>query len=318
MQIATLTEMASGTLLEAMLPRAVSLVGQFIEADLAGVARLADGGVSLKLSIAPTRVPGQNPWVESSPLNPNHSANGYALENGLPMVVSDLGTEQRFEDPFLRGLEVARAMIVPILVSGKAIGTLGAYWTQPQTLLPEDVQAAEAIARLLAAGISRARIGKGENQDYGQGVVESADGQSRDDCPAPPAIEIDGLAAALAADVDNKSPSGAGDSPSKPVGKNRRRSVRKPFNKLQWIAPLYRGVLPTLQQFYQVECCDLSNGGVSLYVTSSPQFDSVVIGLGEPPDMKYFSARVVRVQPMQHNGREVYQLGCQFMGRIHL
>jgi hypothetical protein len=305
MQIATLTEMASGTLLEAMLPRAVSLVGQFVEADLAGVARLADNGVSLKTSIAPTRVPGQRPWVELSPLSADDSANGYTLEHGLAMVVSDLETEQRFEDAFLRGLEVARAIVVPILVSDKAIGTLGAYWTQPRTLLPEDVQATEAIARLFSAGISRVHIGNAEGGDHGGGT-ESAAGEPSEYWLAP-------------AGDTGKSASGAGNkAASKPGGKNRRRSARKPFSRWQWIAPLHSGVLPTLQQFYQVECCDLSNGGISLYVATPPQFSSLVIGLGDPPDMKYVTARIVRVLPMRRNGRDVYQLGCQFMGRIHL
>ena len=318
MQIATLTEMASGTLLEAMLPRAVSLVGQFIEADLAGVARLADNGVSLKISIVPTRVPGQTPWIDLSPLSADNSANGYTLEHGLPMVVADLETEQRFEDPFLRGLDVARAMVVPILISDKAIGTLGVYWTQPQTLLREDVQAGEAIARLLSAGISRAHIGSAEGDADRRDATECPDGQLQEYCPAPPANQTDGPAVAPAVDA-GKSESGVGNSATfKKSGKNRRRSARQSFRKRQWIAPLYRGVLPTLQQFYEVECCDLSNGGVSLYVTSPPQFDSLVIGLGEPPDMKYVTARIVRVMPMQHNGREVYQLGCQFMGRVHL
>lgn len=298
----TMVQPGDGTLLEALLPRAVELISEFHEADLGGVAEWSDGGTAVKVSVAPTDIPGGEVSVHRSPPSTAESMNAYALAEGSAIIVTDLPSEARFSDALLAERGVTSAMIVPIVVRDEPVGTLGIYWTRAHRFVPEDVHAAEAIARLLSTKVSRA-------ESWAQDIA-SLRGQG-----APRDIPPEGEGAAGADEVlgdlgDLEKANGS--------GKNRRSSKRLPFQHWQRIAPIYGGVLPTLQQFFKVECCDLSNGGVSLYVASRPLFNSLVVALGAPPDERFFTARVVRVTPQARDGREVYQLGCQFMGRVHL
>ena len=152
----TTVQLGDGTLLESLLPRAVELIGEFHEADLGGVAEWSDGGTAVKVSIAPTDIPGGEVSVHRSPPSTAESMNAYALADGSAIVATDLPSEARFSDALLAERGVTSAMIVPIVVRDEPVGTLGIYWTRTHRFVPEDVQAAEAIARLLSTKVSRA------------------------------------------------------------------------------------------------------------------------------------------------------------------
>lgn len=319
-------------MLESMLPQAVELVGRFLEADLAGVSVLVDNRALLKTSICSTQSPDQEPWVDLTPLSADNSLSAYSVEQDAAIVVSDMEAEERFHDRFLLKLGVARAMVVPITVEETVVGVLGTYWIHPRTFLPEDVEAADAIALLLATRISRVQTmsaGPGATGDHGASTLsDTAEEGDAYTCAATPTSDHHRTEAY---DYRVTAPSG-GDEAVPPeidaimkdlvgehwAGGNRRSSARVAYKAWQPIAPLHGTVMPSLQQFFPVECCDLSNGGISFYADVPPEFKTFVIGLGEPPDLKFFTARIVRVVGKQHNGRTRHLIGCQFLGRVHL
>jgi hypothetical protein len=84
------------------------------------------------------------------------------------------------------------------------------------------------------------------------------------------------------------------------------------------IAPIIAGVIPSHKNFFEVACRDISAGGIAFVLDNPPDFQSLVVALGNPPSVSYFSARVVRVADTVHEGKPAYLVGCQFTGRIHL
>ena len=119
---------------------------------------------------------------------------------------------------------------------------------------------------------------------------------------------------------------GAGDGGTgqafRPVGgkpaKELRTSPRRTYRCRQLIAPMCDGVIPLRSKFFEVECGDISAGGISFYLENAPKFRDLVVGLGQPPSLTYFSAYVVRVMEKVVDGRQVHLVGCRFTGRLHL
>ena len=66
----------------------------------------------------------------------------------------------------------------------------------------------------------------------------------------------------------------------------------------------------------EVECKDISAGGIAFYMRDPPLFNSLVVELGKPPGERYFSAKVVRVSRLDHGGQEAYLVACRFTGRL--
>jgi len=103
-----------------------------------------------------------------------------------------------------------------------------------------------------------------------------------------------------------------------PAGREQRRSPRRTFRYEQLIAPLYSGTLPNKARFFPVECRDLSAGGIAFYLPDAPDFNALVVGLGKPPDLTYFTARVVRVSEEETPDGLRWVIGAQFTGRVHI
>jgi PAS domain S-box-containing protein len=97
-----------------------------------------------------------------------------------------------------------------------------------------------------------------------------------------------------------------------------RSSPRRSYQYRQRIAPMYTVAIPTARDFFEVECRDISAGGVSFYLEGEPDFTALVVGLGRAPDLAYFTARVARVSQESVNGKTRYLVGCRFTGRVHL
>lgn len=103
-----------------------------------------------------------------------------------------------------------------------------------------------------------------------------------------------------------------------PPGKDLRSSPRRNFHYRQLIAPMYNAGLPRKNDFYEVECKDISAGGISFYLDNPPDFQTLVVVLGLAPGLSYFTARVARVVEERINDRVRHVVGCRFIGRVHL
>ena len=69
--------------------------------------------------------------------------------------------------------------------------------------------------------------------------------------------------------------------------------VRVPFSAEQRIAPFDGNRMPDPSEFITVQCCDLATGGLSFLLAERPDFDTLVIAFGEPPEVVYQAAQVV-------------------------
>ncbi|HUT10709.1 MAG TPA: GAF domain-containing protein [Thermoguttaceae bacterium] len=112
------------------------------------------------------------------------------------------------------------------------------------------------------------------------------------------------------------------DQPFKTVGEKtgqeQRNSPRRTFQYRQAIAPMYGDVLPSRKKFFTVVCDDISAGGLSFYMENPPEFEKLVVALGQPPSVSFFTAEVVRVIERELDGQPVHLIGCRFTGRAHL
>ncbi len=113
-------------------------------------------------------------------------------------------------------------------------------------------------------------------------------------------------------------PSSAKDISPPPGRPELRSSPRRPFAYRQRLAPMYDGIKPAKRLFFEVECKDISASGIAFYMNRLPDFDTVVIALGKPPNETYLTARVMRVARTEEQGRIRYLVGCRFLGRISL
>ncbi|MEE8451930.1 MAG: PAS domain S-box protein [Thermoguttaceae bacterium] len=105
--------------------------------------------------------------------------------------------------------------------------------------------------------------------------------------------------------------------PNGSVGSEARTSVRRAFNYKQLIAPMYGGVMPARKEFFQVTCENISAGGFAFFLNYEPDFEYLVVALGQDPMLTFFSARVIRVMEKEHDGKGPYLIGCRFSGRVH-
>lgn len=102
------------------------------------------------------------------------------------------------------------------------------------------------------------------------------------------------------------------------AGRELRRSPRRTFQYRQWIAPVKAHRLPRPSDFFDVQCNDISAGGISFVLDHPPDFEELIVALGQPSKRTYFVARVVRIQIRQEVCGPAYLVGCQFTGRVTL
>ena len=102
------------------------------------------------------------------------------------------------------------------------------------------------------------------------------------------------------------------------TGKEKRSSVRWEYPYRQWVAPIVDGRIPSRRDFFEVQCKDISGGGIAFLVNFPPEFENVVVGLGRSPTLTYFIARVMRVARVEHGDGIGYLVGCRFLARASL
>lgn len=78
------------------------------------------------------------------------------------------------------------------------------------------------------------------------------------------------------------------------------------------------GQMPSADKFRPIRCKDISAGGIAVILDNPPDFEHLVFALGLPPAVKHLTARVVRTQTIERNGRTRYIVGCQFVHRVNV
>jgi PAS domain S-box-containing protein len=103
-----------------------------------------------------------------------------------------------------------------------------------------------------------------------------------------------------------------------PDGPEKRSSPRREYQYRQAIAPMDGKRLPARRDFFEVECEDISAGGISFYLDRPPEFEYLVVALGKAPTLTWFAALVVRVVDRSAPDAPRFLVGCRFTGRVHL
>jgi PAS domain S-box-containing protein len=101
-----------------------------------------------------------------------------------------------------------------------------------------------------------------------------------------------------------------------PRGVEMRSSPRRVFQHQQWIGPMIGTRLPQRDDFFEVVCEDISAGGISFLMDQPPRFQRMIVALGKPPALTYFTASVARVVEKTIDGQKRHLVGCRFTGRI--
>jgi PAS domain S-box-containing protein len=83
------------------------------------------------------------------------SLSAYTLSVGRSVVIADLHTDTRCEDPFLSDHQVTSAMVSPLMHPDGPLGTLGIYSTKVHEFDLADVFFLESIANLVAISYAR-------------------------------------------------------------------------------------------------------------------------------------------------------------------
>lgn len=94
----------------------------------------------------------------------------------------------------------------------------------------------------------------------------------------------------------------------------RRAYAREPFHCVQLLAPYDGEVLPDQRAFRQVRCEDLSRGGFCFLTVQEPNYDRVIVALGQIP-FQFYVAEIVNVRP-EPGDRPLWRCGARFVGRI--
>jgi hypothetical protein len=94
-----------------------------------------------------------------------------------------------------------------------------------------------------------------------------------------------------------------------------RSSPRKKFVCNQRIAPMHTDIMPQPDDYINVECNDISQGGMSFYLKRPPGCDRFAVKLGQKQVFTVIIARVVNQKEVQHNGEKMHLVGCQFVNR---
>lgn len=102
----------------------------------------------------------------------------------------------------------------------------------------------------------------------------------------------------------------------RPILDEHRQFVRRMYRYPQKIAPYLQGRFPHSEDFWEVQCKDISAGGIAFYMDKKPPYRRLVVALGQGSATSYFLAETVRISQVDHEGQKAYLIGCKFCGRI--
>ena len=98
----------------------------------------------------------------------------------------------------------------------------------------------------------------------------------------------------------------------------RRAFPRFVCDKMQKIARMVHGDMPSYDEFETVPCVDISRTGFSFFRAIPPQWEALVVALGEASQRVFLTAEIVNSEKVERGGHEVYRIGCRFTGRMQL
>jgi len=284
--------------------------GARLLADMAGIFEPVDGGESLRAEIAATAPEPDSAPPAATLIPVQGTLAAYALATGNAAMSPDLEAEQRFDDRFLRQLGIRSGLILPVWLEGQPVCLLGVFRTTPHDFMLDEVCYLERVGDALAQ--------LAEVAGWHGSADASATTVSREESLRT-MEEVQGHLAAgefneqqLAAMLDGRS------------GPECRVSPRHQYPYCQKIAPIYGDQMPDWNDFEEVQCGDLSGGGISIWMAEQPSFRELIVALGRPPAVAHFAARIVYVREVRHGcevrraGRWMYQVGCQFLRRVYL
>ncbi len=133
---------------------AASLIGETLQIPLRGTVDRVDVADGWRLHI---RMPGggADPLEHRYPTGAQDSLAAFAIEKGQPVACSNLATEARFKDLFLRQTGIASALVLPLRLDGGTFGAICVFSKQPHEFTTDDIEFADTIAHLLIATIAR-------------------------------------------------------------------------------------------------------------------------------------------------------------------
>lgn len=100
-----------------------------------------------------------------------------------------------------------------------------------------------------------------------------------------------------------------------PINVERRKRPRRSYPYQQKIAPMIDGKLPDQDTFIETQCRDISSGGFSFLHPKPPASDTFVVALGIPPKISYLITQVCHVTRQEKDGKPVFLVGCNYVGR---
>jgi PAS domain S-box-containing protein len=109
---------------------------------------------------------------------------------------------------------------------------------------------------------------------------------------------------------------GALEEATSPLNVERRRHARRSYPYRQPIAYVLDGRLPDPDDFRSVPCNDIAANGFSFLSPTPPQSDALVVALGTPPRVTYLAAQIVHATRIEHHGRNVFLIGCNYTNRV--
>jgi len=93
------------------------------------------------------------------------------------------------------------------------------------------------------------------------------------------------------------------------------RATRYRYDTIQFAAS-YDGGLPQPAAFKRIRTLDLSSGGLSYFTEEQRAQRSIVVSLGNAPDLCFFVATVEHSRPVYMYGVPGYVVGCRFVNRL--
>ncbi len=145
-----------GMEIDALTQEATVLMDRVLDLDISVVLKLLPDGKEL-LVLSAIGLPEEEVGTARVPTG-RESQSGYALATGLPMVVDDWRSENRFQESRLQA-EAGMRSAATVLIKGKGdpYGVLGAASRTVRTFNQDDVSFMQAIANVLANAIERRR-----------------------------------------------------------------------------------------------------------------------------------------------------------------
>jgi GAF domain-containing protein/DNA-binding CsgD family transcriptional regulator len=146
----------TGTDLSGLLDEAVHAVAGVLGVEYSKILELMSDGVTLLLRAG---VGWREGLVGTATVGTNlRSQAGYALISPGPVVVEDLRTENRFEDPdLLREHGVVSGLSTTIHVGGRAYGVLSAHTSERRLFTEDEILFLQEVSEVLGAAIERRR-----------------------------------------------------------------------------------------------------------------------------------------------------------------